>query len=114
MLRDREIAIHGSKQYVIDTIMKMRNECGYDDFCFLGWFELGGFDAKETEEQMHIFAEEVMPVLARECGGKVGLPARGINLVIGVERRPFGRRRIGWRASRARSSTSSTWSGWRR
>ena len=47
MLREREIAIHGSKQYVIDTIMKMRKECGYDDFCFLGWFELGGFAAKE-------------------------------------------------------------------
>ena len=52
MLREREIAIHGSKQYVIDTIMKMRNQCGYDDFCFLGWFELGGFAAKEIEEQM--------------------------------------------------------------
>jgi hypothetical protein len=82
MLRDREIAIHGSKQYVIDTIMKMRNECGYDDFCFLGWFELGGFHAKEIEEQMQIFSEEVMPVLARECGGKVELPARGLDLVV--------------------------------
>jgi hypothetical protein len=49
MLREREIAIHGSKQYVIDTIMKMRAECGYDDFCFLGWFELGGFAPQETE-----------------------------------------------------------------
>jgi hypothetical protein len=42
--------------------MKMRNQCGYDDFCFLGWFELGGFHTKEIEEQMQIFAEEVMPV----------------------------------------------------
>jgi hypothetical protein len=82
MLRDREIAIHGSKQYVIDKIMKMRTESGYDDFCFLGWFELGGFHAKEIEEQMQIFAEEVMPVLARECGGKVELPARGLDLVV--------------------------------
>jgi alkanesulfonate monooxygenase SsuD/methylene tetrahydromethanopterin reductase-like flavin-dependent oxidoreductase (luciferase family) len=81
MLREREIAIHGSKQYVIDTIMKMRTECGYDDFCFLGWFELGGFAPQETEEQMQIFAEEVMPVIARECGGKVELPARGLDLV---------------------------------
>ena len=48
MLRDREIAIHGSKQYVIDTIMKMRTECGYNDFCFLGWFELGCFAPQET------------------------------------------------------------------
>jgi hypothetical protein len=21
----------------------MRNRCGYDDICFLDWFELGGF-----------------------------------------------------------------------
>ena len=79
MLRDREIAIHGSKQFVIDTIMKMRQECGYDDFCFMAWFELGGFDAREIEEQMQIFAEEVMPVLARECGGKVELPTAGFD-----------------------------------
>jgi hypothetical protein len=45
-------------------------------------FELGGFEAKEIEEQMQIFAEEVMPVIARECGGKVELPARGLNLVV--------------------------------
>jgi alkanesulfonate monooxygenase SsuD/methylene tetrahydromethanopterin reductase-like flavin-dependent oxidoreductase (luciferase family) len=80
MLRDREIAIHGSKQFVIDTIMKMREQCGYDDFCFMGWFELGGFDPKEIEEQMQMFAEEVMPVIARECGGKVELPAKGLAL----------------------------------
>jgi hypothetical protein len=35
MLRDREIAIHGSKQFVIDKIMKMRAECGYEDFYFM-------------------------------------------------------------------------------
>jgi hypothetical protein len=81
MLREREIAIHGSKQFVIDKIMKMRRECGYEDFCFLGWFELGGFEAPEIEEQMQIFAEEVMPVIASECGGKVELPVRGLNLV---------------------------------
>jgi hypothetical protein len=59
----------------------MRRECGYEDFCFLGWFELGGFEAPEIEEQMHLFAEEVMPVLARECGGKVELPVRGHELI---------------------------------
>ena len=42
--------------------------------------KLGGFAAKEIEEQMQIFAEEVMPVLARECGGKVELPAPGLDL----------------------------------
>jgi hypothetical protein len=28
---------------------------------------------------MQLFAEEVMPVIARECGGKVELPAVGID-----------------------------------
>ena len=31
---------------------------------------------------MQIFAEEVMPVIASECGGKVELPARAPNFVI--------------------------------
>jgi hypothetical protein len=31
---------------------------------------------------MQIFAEKVMAVLARECGGKVELPARGLDLVV--------------------------------
>jgi hypothetical protein len=30
---------------------------------------------------MQIFAEEVMPVIAKECGGKVELPVRGPNFV---------------------------------
>jgi hypothetical protein len=59
--------------------MKMRSECGYEDFCFMGWFELGGFDPKEIEEQMQMFAEDVMPVIASECGGKVELPAKGLD-----------------------------------
>jgi hypothetical protein len=64
MLREREIAIHKSPQYVIDTIMKMKNAIGYDDFCFLGWFELGGFTGRETEDQMQLFATRV-----RQQGG---------------------------------------------
>jgi hypothetical protein len=49
----------------------MKKEIGYDDFCFLAWFELGGFEGREIEDQMQLFAEEVMPVIARECSGKV-------------------------------------------
>ncbi len=79
MLREREIAIQGSKQFVIDKIMKMKNQVGYEDFCFLGWFEMGGFESREIEDQMQLFAEEVMPVIARECGGMVALPDRGFD-----------------------------------
>ena len=88
---------------VIDTIMKMRDECGYEDFCFMGWFELGGFEAKEIEEQMQIFAEEVMPVIASECGGKVELPARGLNSRA-VSAKARHRRWCGW-AKRASGSS---------
>lgn len=28
-----------------------------------------------------MFAEEVMPVISRECGGKVELPVQGLDLV---------------------------------
>ncbi|MGH7211207.1 MAG: hypothetical protein ACREF1_07060, partial [Acetobacteraceae bacterium] len=82
MLRERGIAIQGSKQYVIDKIMQMKHEIGYEDFSFLGWFELGGFAGSEIEDQMQLFAEEVMPVIAAECGGKVELPERGLDFTI--------------------------------
>ena len=115
ILREREIAIHGSKQYVIDTIMKMREQCGYEDFCFMGWFELGGFEAKEIEEQMQIFAEEVMPVLARERGGKVELPARGLDFTANLgDTQTVRREEKRWQAKRARRSTGSTATGLRR
>ncbi|MEK6439490.1 LLM class flavin-dependent oxidoreductase [Pseudonocardia sp. T1-2H] len=68
MLRDKKVAIHGSKQYVIDSIMEIKEVCGYDDFMFHAWFEAGGFSATETEAQMQYFAEEIMPVLHREYG----------------------------------------------
>src|SRR5258708_24268878 len=75
MLREREIAIQGSKQFVIDKIMKMKTECGYDDFSFLAWFELGGVEGRETEDQMQLFAEEGIPVMPRQCRRKAELPS---------------------------------------
>ena len=54
--------------------MKIKEVCGYDDFMLNTWFELGGFAGSEIEDQMRCFAEEVMPVLERECGGRAELP----------------------------------------
>jgi len=68
-VRSRKVALHGSVQYVTDEIMRIKEECGYEDFMFNAWFELGGFEGSEIEDQMQLFAEEVMPVLRRECGG---------------------------------------------
>ena len=50
--------------------MKIKEVCGYDDFMLNTWFEIGGFAGSEIEDQMRCFAEEVMPVLERECGGR--------------------------------------------
>ena len=35
--------------------------------------------AGKSRTRCRLFAEEVMPVIARECGGKVELPERGYN-----------------------------------
>ena len=60
--------------------MEVKEQCGYDDFMFNAWFELGGFHGDEVEAQMSYFAEEIMPVLRRECGGSPELPTSSVNL----------------------------------
>jgi alkanesulfonate monooxygenase SsuD/methylene tetrahydromethanopterin reductase-like flavin-dependent oxidoreductase (luciferase family) len=77
-LRDRGVALHGTPEYVTEQILKLRDTADYDDdFALTCWFELGGFEGAEIEEQMQCFAERVKPVLERECGGGVDLPAVG-------------------------------------
>jgi alkanesulfonate monooxygenase SsuD/methylene tetrahydromethanopterin reductase-like flavin-dependent oxidoreductase (luciferase family) len=68
-LRRKGVALHGSVDYVTEEILKIKQICGYEDFMFNAWFELGGFAGSEIEDQMLCFAEEIMPVLRRECGG---------------------------------------------
>jgi alkanesulfonate monooxygenase SsuD/methylene tetrahydromethanopterin reductase-like flavin-dependent oxidoreductase (luciferase family) len=68
-LKDRRVAIHGPVDFVIEEIMKTKEVCGYEDFILNCWFELAGFAGPEIEDQMRCFAEEVMPVLQKECGG---------------------------------------------
>ena len=64
----------------------MKEQCGYEDFMFHAWFETGGFEGKEIEDQMQCFAEEVMPLLARACGGQVQNPVLGVDLVPHIKR----------------------------
>jgi hypothetical protein len=80
-LRDKGTAIHGSVDYVIEQIMKIKETCGYDDFMFNAWFEHGGFTSTEIEDQMLCFAEDVMPVLRRECGGSPEKAESTVDLV---------------------------------
>jgi hypothetical protein len=58
---------------------------------FNAWFELGGFEGTEIEEQMQLFAEEVMPVLRRECGGSPEKPESTVDFIPTLElRQPAG------------------------
>jgi len=66
------LMLHGSAQQVIDGLMA-DYVAGFEDYLVLPIFETPGLTGKEVEEQMHIFAEEIMPVLSRECGGAAPL-----------------------------------------
>ena len=62
-----------------EAILKVKEQCGYEDFMFHAWFETGGFRGEEVETQMQYFAEEVMPRLARACGNQVKNPDIGVD-----------------------------------
>jgi hypothetical protein len=64
---------------VTAQIMRIKESCGYEDFAFNAWFEKGGLQSAEIEDQMRYFAEESMPLLARACGGQVKNPALGLD-----------------------------------
>ncbi len=78
-LLKKEIAIFGTASEVTAAIMRIKEQCGYEDFAFNTWFETGGFSSPEVEDQMQYFAEEVKPQLARACGGQVQNPQLGLN-----------------------------------
>jgi alkanesulfonate monooxygenase SsuD/methylene tetrahydromethanopterin reductase-like flavin-dependent oxidoreductase (luciferase family) len=78
-IRSKKVALHGSVQFVIDEIMRTKQECGYEDFMFNAWFEHAGFTGSEIEDQMQLFAEEVLPVLRRECGGSPDKPVSTVD-----------------------------------
>ena len=78
LLQEAGFLIAGSPQQVIDGIMKVKEGCEYDDFMFGSWFEQPGLGWEGTRDQMHLFAEEVMPVLQKECGGSPEFPDLGL------------------------------------
>ncbi|MGE0543965.1 MAG: LLM class flavin-dependent oxidoreductase [Dehalococcoidia bacterium] len=81
ILMQKNIAMVGTPDQVVEKIMSLKAACNYDDFMFTGWFEAGSYSTEEIEEQMQIFAAEVMPVLRRECGGGPSLPESTLQLV---------------------------------
>jgi alkanesulfonate monooxygenase SsuD/methylene tetrahydromethanopterin reductase-like flavin-dependent oxidoreductase (luciferase family) len=81
LLLQKEVAIVGTPEQVIEKIMRIKETVGYEDFLFGAWFEGAGFRSEEIEEQMRLFASEVVPVLAHECGGQVQNPACPVALL---------------------------------
>lgn len=72
----------GSKDQIIEGIMSIKNEVYPDsDFYFNCQFEGSGLTSEENEEQIQYFAEEIAPVLRRECGGGVDLPDSRVELI---------------------------------
>jgi alkanesulfonate monooxygenase SsuD/methylene tetrahydromethanopterin reductase-like flavin-dependent oxidoreductase (luciferase family) len=90
LLLEKEVAIAGTPEHVIEKIMRIKEAIGYEDFLFGCWFEGAGFTNEETEEQMELFASEVMPVLAKECGGQVRNPETGLDFSPGRSARVAG------------------------
>jgi alkanesulfonate monooxygenase SsuD/methylene tetrahydromethanopterin reductase-like flavin-dependent oxidoreductase (luciferase family) len=81
LLREKGINLHGSKDQVIEGLLAMRDKVyAESDFIINCWFESSCETHGETEEQMQYFAEEVMPVLEQECGGRVQRPELGVDL----------------------------------
>ncbi len=80
LLLEKEVAIAGTPEHVIEKIMRVKETVGYDDFLFGCWFEGAGFSNGEVEEQMAMFASDVLPVIAKECGGQVRNPNVSVSL----------------------------------
>jgi alkanesulfonate monooxygenase SsuD/methylene tetrahydromethanopterin reductase-like flavin-dependent oxidoreductase (luciferase family) len=68
LLQDRGVCLVGTAEQVAEKIIKIRTEVGFEDFSFTAWLEMGGFSGEENEEQTHLFAEQVVPILRREIG----------------------------------------------
>lgn len=80
---EKKVALVGTVDYVIEEIMRTREILGGGgDFAFNCYFETNGFESAEVEEQMRVFAEEVMPVLRRADGGMSQLPLSDVSFAV--------------------------------
>jgi alkanesulfonate monooxygenase SsuD/methylene tetrahydromethanopterin reductase-like flavin-dependent oxidoreductase (luciferase family) len=81
LLRRKGTAIVGRAEQVTEQIVRMKETLGVDDFLMLCHFEMPGLSGEEEEEQMYLFAAEVMPEVRRACGGSPELPESTVELV---------------------------------
>ena len=97
LLRDRDVIFQGSKQQVLESILRLHQDAYLgQDMCLNLRFESGGMSHQEVEEQMWFFAEEILPELRRECGGGPEHPDVGI----AAELTPLVADRLGYRRPR--------------
>ncbi|HJU29674.1 MAG TPA: hypothetical protein VJ718_10915, partial [Candidatus Binataceae bacterium] len=80
------VALTGRPADVAAEIVKIKEQCGYEDFIVNAWFETGGFEGPEVEDQMQYFAEEVSPLIARACGGQKQNPELETKLDPGTDK----------------------------
>lgn len=74
-VRDKGVCIAGPPDKIAEEILSVKEYVGYkDDFMFWTYFDFGGIGREELEEQLQIFASDVMPTLRKECGGEPDLP----------------------------------------
>lgn len=74
LLLEKGTAIFGTPDHVAEELLKIKEQCGYEDFHVGVWFERAGYSTEEIEEEMVYFAEEVVPLLAKACGGQMQNP----------------------------------------
>jgi len=67
-LADSGLHLIGSPQLVIDAVATMKELGGFDDMMIMLMFDGHSLSEPMVEEQMHYFAEEIMPVLHKEYG----------------------------------------------
>ena len=77
ILIEREAAVVGTPNEVVEKLLRFKEAVGYEDFLLNCWFEVAGFSSEEAQEQMRIFAAECVPALAAACGGLVENPEVG-------------------------------------
>lgn len=79
-LFDSGIAMVGTPEEIIESILEIKNETGFvNDFMFTCELAFAAMAPAEVEEQMHCYAEEIAPVLRRECGGQPDHPVSTID-----------------------------------
>lgn len=73
----------GTPEELCEQILETKNGAGFEDYFYVVELGFSGFEHAEIEEQMYVFAEEIMPVLRRECGGGPERPVSVLDLDVG-------------------------------